>query len=363
LKGDVPHHASSEASSGRFPATGSADFSGTGGPPLITVMFRRAVSEGSKLCAGTGRDVSGGGGAAMQRKRASDFDQRILELYDGYVHGRMTKRDFLDHAAKYAVGGVTAAAILESLQPNYALAQQVAPDDPSIVTEMAEYASPEGSGAVRGLMARPADADGPLPAVLVVHENRGLNPYIEDVVRRVGKAGYLALGPDGLTSLGGYPGTDEEGREMQSTLDPAKLMEDFFAGFQFLVDHPDSTGRVGAVGFCYGGGVCNALAVAFPEMGASVPFYGRQPTTADVPAIQAPLLLHYAGLDERVNEGWPAFEEALQANGKVYEAYLYPGVNHGFHNDTTPRYDPAAAELAWERTLAWFERHLRTQPA
>ena len=294
----------------------------------------------------------------QQRRKASDFDQRILELYDGYVHGRMSKRDFLDHAAKYTVGGVTALAVLEALQPNYALAQQVAPDDPAIVTEWIEYASPEGTGTIKGLMARPAGKEGPLPAVLVVHENRGLNPYIEDVVRRVGKAGYLALGPDGLSSLGGYPGSDEKGREMQSSLEPAQLMQDFFAGFQHLLDHEGSTGKVGAVGFCYGGGVCNALAVAFPEMAASVPFYGRQPTAADVPSIKAPLLLHYAGLDERVNEGWPAYEAALEANGKVYEAWIYPGVNHGFHNDTTPRYDEAAAELAWSRTLAWFEKYL-----
>ncbi len=296
----------------------------------------------------------------MQRKKASDFDQRILELYDGYVHGRMSKRDFLDHAAKYTVGGLTAAVVLESLQPDYALAAQVAPDDPAITTERAEYDSPEGTGTISGLMARPADATGPLPAVLVVHENRGLNPYIEDVVRRVGKAGYLALGPDGLSSLGGYPGSDEKGRELQSSLPPEKLMADFFAGFQFLLDHPDSTGRVGAVGFCYGGGVCNALAVAFPEMAASVPFYGRQPKASDVPAIEAPLMLHYAGLDENINKGWPDYEAALEANGKSYQAFIYPGVNHGFHNDTTPRYDEAAAELAWSRTLEFFAENLTT---
>jgi len=294
----------------------------------------------------------------QQRRKASDFDQRILELYDGYVHGRMSKRDFLDHAAKYTVGGVTALAVLDALQPNYALAQQVAPDDPAIVTEWIEYASPEGTGTIRGLTARPAGREGPLPAVLVVHENRGLNPYVQDVVRRVGKAGYLALGPDGLSSLGGYPGTDEKGRELQSSLEPAKLMQDFFAGFQHLLDHEGSTGKVGAVGFCYGGGVCNALAVAFPEMAASVPFYGRQPQAADVPAIRAPLLLHYAELDANVNKGWPDYQAALEANGKVFEAYIYAGANHGFHNDTTPRYDEAAAELAWSRTLDWFRKHL-----
>ena len=294
----------------------------------------------------------------MERKKASDFDQRLLQIYDGYVHGHLSKREFLDRAGAYAVGGVTGAALLEALKPDYALAAQVPPDDPAIETETIEYPSPEGTGTISGLMARPAGKAGPLPAVLVVHENRGLNPYIEDVVRRLGKAGYLALGPDGLSSLGGYPGTDDEGREMQSSLDPAKLMEDFFAGFRYLRDHPDSTGRVGAVGFCYGGGVCNALAVAFPDLAAAVPFYGRQPEAADVPKIEAPLMLHYAELDERINAGWPAYEAALQENGKTYEAFVYPGVNHGFHNDTTPRYDPEAAALAWDRTLAFFATHL-----
>jgi carboxymethylenebutenolidase len=294
----------------------------------------------------------------IPRKKASDFHPRLLELYDGYVHGKMSKRAFLDHAGKYAVGGVTAAALLDALRPNYALAQQVAPDDPAIVIEVVEYPSPEGHGAVRGLMARPAGAEGPLPAVLVVHENRGLNPYIEDVVRRLAKAGYLALGPDGLTSVGGYPGDDDRGRELQAGLDPAKLMADFFAGYEHLAGLEGSTGRVGCVGFCYGGGVCNALAVAYRELAASVPFYGRQAEAADVPSIRAPLMLHYAELDERINAGWPAYQEALDANGKTYEAFFYEGANHGFHNDTTPRYDPAAAALAWERTLAFFERHL-----
>lgn len=293
-----------------------------------------------------------------QRKKASDFDQRLLELYDGYVHGKMSKRAFLENASKYAVGGVTAAALLDALKPDYAMAQQVAPDDPEIVTEVIEYQSPDGHGTVKGLLARPADATGPLPAVLVIHENRGLNPYIEDVVRRVAKAGFMALGPDGLTPLGGYPGTDEEGREMQSSLDGAKLMADFFAGYEYLVGREDSTGRVGAVGFCYGGGVCNALAVAYPEMAASVPFYGRQADVADVPAIEAPLMLHYAELDERINAGWPAKEAALIENDKEFTAYFYPGVNHGFHNDSTPRYDPEAAELAWSRTIAFFEEKL-----
>jgi carboxymethylenebutenolidase len=290
----------------------------------------------------------------MTRKTAADFHPRILESFDGYVHGRISKRQFLEEAGKYTVAGVSAAAVLDSLKPNYAMAQQVAPDDPAIRTERVTYTSPNGHGDISGLMARPADASGPLPAVLVVHENRGLNPYIEDVVRRTAKAGYLALGPDGLSPLGGYPGTDDEGREMQRSLDGEKLLNDFFAAYEHLVDHPDSSGRVGAVGFCYGGGVCNALAVAYPELGASVPFYGRQPSAEDVPSIQAPLMIHYAGEDERINAGWDAYQEALIANDKLFSVHFYPGVQHGFHNDSTPRYDAEAAELAWSRTINFF---------
>jgi carboxymethylenebutenolidase len=270
----------------------------------------------------------------------------------------MSKREFMRKAGRYAAAGVTGAMILEQLQPNYALAQQVAPDDPEIETMVVEYESPEGHGTIRGLMAKPAGATGPLPAVLVIHENRGLNPYIEDVVRRSAKAGYLAFGPDGLTPLGGYPGNDEQGRELQSQLDAAKLMEDFFAAYEFLRDSDQSSGRVACVGFCYGGGVCNALAVAYPDLAASVPFYGRQPDAADVAQIEAPLLIHYAGLDDRINAGWPAFEAALMENGKEYSVHFYPDVNHGFHNDTTPRYDEEAATLAWDRTLAFFDTHL-----
>ena len=293
------------------------------------------------------------------RKRASDFDQRILEIFDGYVHGKISKRQFISQAGKYAVAGVTGAMILEQLQPNYSWAQEVAPDDPDIETNVVEYQSPEGHGTIRALMARPSGTDGPLPAVLVVHENRGLNPYIEDVVRRAAKAGYLALGPDGLTPLGGYPGNDDEGRTLQRQLDRAKLMEDFFAAFEFLRDHENSTGRVGCVGFCYGGGVCNALAVAYPDLAASVPFYGRQPDVADVPRIEAPLMIHYAGHDERINAGWEAYGAALEEHGKEFSVHFYPDVNHGFHNNTTPRYDEEAAKLAWGRTLAFFETHLR----
>ncbi|MGJ8627071.1 MAG: YghX family hydrolase [Sulfitobacter sp.] len=292
------------------------------------------------------------------RKTARDFDPHLLEIYDGYVHGKVSKREFITQAGRYAAVGVTGAMLLEQLQPNYALAQQVAPDDPHIETQVITYQSPNGHGAIKGLMAKPARAVGPLPAVLVVHENRGLNPYIEDVVRRCAKAGYLALGPDGLTPLGGYPGTDEKGREMQRSLDGGKLMADFFAAFEFLRDDEASTGKVGAVGFCYGGGVCNALAVAYPDLAASVPFYGRQPDAADVPKIEAPLMIHYAGLDERVNAGWDAYSDALKANQKQFTVNFYPDANHGFHNDTTPRYDEDAATLAWDRTLAHFAENL-----
>lgn len=293
------------------------------------------------------------------RKRASDFDPRLLEIFDGYVHGDISKREFLRGAGKLAAIGVTGAMVLDQLKPDYALAQQVAPDDPAITTQRISYPSPKGHGDIDGLMARPAKADGKLPAVLVIHENRGLNPYIEDVARRAAKAGYLALAPDGLTPVGGYPGNDDDGRTMQRSLDRAKLMEDFFAAFEFLRDHQDSTGKVGAVGFCYGGGVCNALAVAYPDLAASVPFYGRQAATEDVPSINAPLLIHYAGEDSRINAGWPEYKAALDSNDKDYQVHFYDGVGHGFHNDSTPRYDEAAAKLAWERTLAFFAEHLQ----
>lgn len=295
----------------------------------------------------------------VRRMTAKDFDQELLDLYDFYAHGKITKREFLDRAGKFAVGGVTAAALLGMLSPNYALAEQVSFNDPDIVPEYIMYPSPNGHGEVRGYLVKPANATGPLPAVVVVHENRGLNPYIEDVARRVAKAGFIALAPDGLTSVGGYPGNDAEGRELQRTVDGVKLMNDFFAAYEFLAGHDDTTGKVGCVGFCYGGGVCNALAVAYPELGASVPFYGRQAKAEDVPRIQAPLLLQYAELDERINEGWPAYEAALKEHGKTFTAHIYPGVNHGFHNDSTPRYDEATAELAWERTVAFFNEHLR----
>ncbi len=294
----------------------------------------------------------------MVRKQASDFDQELLDLFDGLVHGRIDRREFLEGAAKFAVGGVTAVALLDALSPRYALAQQVDPNDPGIVAEFVDYPSPDGHGTIRGYLTRPADAGGRLPGVVVVHENRGLNPYVEDVARRVAVAGFMALAPDGLTPLGGYPGTDDEGPEMQRRLDSAKLLEDFIAAHGHLAAHDGSTGRVGVVGFCYGGGVCNAMAVRLPELAAAAPFYGRQPAAADVPRIQAPLLLHYAGLDERINGGWPAYEAALIEHGKDFTAHIYADVNHGFHNDTTPRYDEAAATLAWDRTITFFNETL-----
>ena len=294
-----------------------------------------------------------------RRLTAKDFDQGLLDLYDFYAHGKITKREFLEKAGKYTVGGATALALLNMLSPDYALAQQVSFNDPDILPEYILYPSPNGHGEVRGYLVKPVNASGPTPAVVVVHENRGLNPYIEDVARRLAKAGFIALAPDGLTSVGGYPGNDAEGRELQQTVDREKLMNDFFAAYEFLASHDDTTGKVGCVGFCYGGGVCNAMAVAYPELAASVPFYGRQASVEDVPRIRAPLLLHYAELDDRINEGWPAFEAALKAEGKTYTAHVYPGVNHGFHNDSTPRYDEAAAELAWDRTVTFFEQHLK----
>jgi carboxymethylenebutenolidase len=294
----------------------------------------------------------------MTRMTAKDFAPELLELYDFYAHGQITKREFLDRAGKFAVGGLTAITILGMMSPNYAFAEQVSFNDPEILGEYVMYPSLSGHGEVRAYRVRPLAATGPLPAVVVVHENRGLNPYIEDVTRRLAKAGFLAFAPDGLSSVGGYPGNDEKGKELQSTVDPTKLMNDFFAAIEFLMTDPGSTGRVGITGFCYGGGVANAAAVAFPELGGAVPFYGRQADAADVPKIKAPLLLHYGELDTRVNEGWPAFEAALKAAGTRYEAFIYPGANHGFHNDSTPRYDEAAAELAWTRTVDFFKANL-----
>ena len=296
----------------------------------------------------------------MERKLARDFPPEVLKIFDRYVHGWISRRDFLDRAGKYAVGGFTAAAMLESLRPNYAFAQQVAKDDPRIKTEYLTYPSPQGSGTMRGYFAQPANPAGKLPGVVVIHENRGLNPYLEDVARRLAVANFLAFAPDALTPLGGYQGDEEKAAQLFGQLDPAKRNEDLLAAYALLKARPECTGKVGVVGFCFGGTVANTFAVRFPDLAAAVPFYGGQPAAADVAKIKAPLMLHYAGLDDRVNAGWPAYEAALKANNVKYQAFIYPNTNHGFHNDTTPRYDEAAAKLAWSRTLAFLNENLRS---
>lgn len=294
----------------------------------------------------------------MERKKASDFPQELLNLFDGYVHGRINRRQFLDSAQAFATAGISAAALLEMLKPNYALAIQVPPNDPRIAAETATVASPQGNGSIKGLLARPAGA-AKAPAVIVIHENRGLNPYIEDVARRLAVAGYLAFAPDGLTSLGGYPGEDEKGLAMFGQVDGAKMRADFLAAAHWLKSHPASTGKLGAVGFCFGGGIVNALAVRLgADLDAAVPFYGVQPSAEDAARIKAPLNAHYAELDTRITSGWPAFDAELTKAGVTHEGHIYPGTNHGFHNDTTPRYDDAAATEAWKHTLDWFGKYL-----
>jgi carboxymethylenebutenolidase len=293
------------------------------------------------------------------RKKASDFPKEILALFDGYVHGFIHRRDFLEGAARLLGGGTAAVAALEALQPRYAWAEQVPREDARVQASYVEYPSPDGSGTMRGYMAIPVGANEPKPGVLVIHENRGLNPYIEDVVRRFAAADFVALGPDALTPLGGYPGTDDEGRAMQQRLDRDVMMQDWMAAFRFLRDHESTTGRIGAVGFCYGGGVVNLLAARLPDLAAGVPFYGGAPPLDEVANIRAPLMIQYAGLDERVNAAWPDYKRALDEHGKAYTMHMYEGANHGFHNDTTPRFDPEAARLAQERTIAFFNEQLR----
>jgi carboxymethylenebutenolidase len=295
----------------------------------------------------------------MERKAASDYPQELLDLFHEYQHGDIDRRTFLDRAGKFAVGGLTVAAIFEGLRPNYAWAQQVAPDDKRIKVGYETVPSPAGNGSIKGYLARPAQGKR-LPAVLVIHENRGLNPYIEDVARRLALAKFVAFAPDGLTSVGGYPGNDEKGAALFRTVDGKKMTEDFVAAARWLKARPDSTGKLGAVGFCFGGGMVNQLAVRLgSDLNAGVAFYGRQPGAEDVPKIAAPLLLHYAGNDQGVDAGIPAYEAALKANKKTYALYMYDGKQHGFHNDTTPRYDEAAAKLAWSRTLDFFNKYLR----
>lgn len=288
----------------------------------------------------------------------TNYDPRILKLFDGYVHGTLSRREFLDRVAAFTAGSVAAGAILASLAPDYALAQQVGPDDASITTDYKKYASPKGAGVMRGYYARPAVIEHKLPGVVVIHENRGLNPYIEDVARRLAVAGFIAFAPDALTPLGGYPGNDDDGRVLQRQRDGDEMTEDFAAAVDFLRRHPDCSGSVGAVGFCFGGEMVLRLAVRLPELSAGVAFYGRHPSADGVQTIRAPLMLHHAGLDERVNAGWPDFEKALVAADRDYVNFLYEDVNHGFHNDTTPRFDEEAAELAWRRTVEHFQEHL-----
>ena len=295
----------------------------------------------------------------MERKKAGDFPPEVLKLFDGYVHGMLDRREFLNRAAKFAIGGFTAAAMLESLKPNYAWAQQVAKDDGRIKTEYLTYPSSQGSGTMRGYFALPANARGKLPGILVIHENRGLNPYTEDVARRLAVANFVAFAPDALTPVGGYPGDEDKARELFAKLDAAKRTEDLVAAAGYLKSRPECTGKIGAVGFCFGGGIVNLLAVRLPDLAAAVPFYGSQPAAADVAKIKAPLQIHYAETDERINAGWPAYEAALKANGVRYEMYMYPNTNHAFHNDTTPRYDEAAAKLAWQRTVDFFNKYVR----
>jgi carboxymethylenebutenolidase len=296
----------------------------------------------------------------MERKKASDFPQELLDLFHEYQHGDISRRNFLDRAGKFAVGGLTAAAIFESLRPNYAWAQQVPKDDKRLTTSVETVPSPQGNGTIKGYFVRPANASGKLPAVLVVHENRGLNPYIEDVARRFGTANFIALAPDGLTSVGGYPGNDEQGAAAFKQVDGMKMANDFEAAARWLKARPESNGRLGAVGFCFGGGVVNTLAVRLgADLNAGAPFYGRQPSAEDVAKIRAPIMAHYAENDQGINAGIAAFEAALKANGKSYQLFTYPGTQHGFHNDTTPRYDEAAAKLAWTRTLELFNKNLR----
>jgi len=295
----------------------------------------------------------------MKELRKEDIKQEVFDLYDDYAHSRIERREFMQKLSAYAVGGITVASLSSFLMPAYASSIQVMPDDPGLKSEYVYYESPKGGGKIKALLSMPVDANQKLGGIVVVHENRGLNPYIEDVARRAALAGFITLAPDALTPLGGYPGNDDQGREMQSKRDRNEILEDFIAAYGYLKENKDCNGKIGVVGFCFGGWVANMMAVRISDLSASVPFYGGQPAKEDVPKIQAPLLLQYAGLDTRVNEGWPAYELALKENKKVYTVYIYPDVNHGFHNDTTPRYDKAAAELAWKRTIDFFNEKLK----
>jgi carboxymethylenebutenolidase len=291
--------------------------------------------------------------------RKEDIRQEVFDLYDDYAHSRVNRRDFMEKLSLYAVGGLTVPALMSFLMPDYKNTLQVKTGDPRITSSYINYDSPKGGGSIKALLSKPADAKNKLGGVVVIHENRGLNPYIEDVARRLAVAGFISIAPDALTPLGGYPGDDDKGREMQSKRDKNEMLENFVDAFEYLKKQPDCNGKVGAVGFCFGGGIVNLMAVRLPDLAAAVPFYGAQPPLDQVPHIKAPLLIHYAGLDTRINEGWPAYEAVLKANNIEYTAYIYPNVNHGFHNDTTPRYDKAAAELSWTRTIDFFTGKLQ----
>ncbi|WAC15332.1 dienelactone hydrolase family protein [Dyadobacter pollutisoli] len=295
----------------------------------------------------------------MNEIKKEDIKQEVFDLYDDYAHNRVERRDFMQKLSAYAVGGITVASLMSFLMPDYHGAIQVQANDPRLKSDYVTYDSPKGGGKIKALLSEPADAKGKLGGIVIVHENRGLNPHIEDVARRAALAGFISIAPDALTPLGGYPGNDDDGRTMQSKRDRNEMLEDFIAGFEYLKNHKDCNGKIGVVGFCFGGWIANMMAVRIPDLAAAVPFYGGQPAAEDVPKIKAPLLIQYAGLDTRVNEGWPAYEAALKANNKEYTVYTYPEVNHGFHNDTTPRYDKPAAELAWKRTVDFFNAKLK----
>jgi carboxymethylenebutenolidase len=294
----------------------------------------------------------------MQKVTKENVGQEVFDLYDDYAHNRINRRQFLDRLSVYAIGGITVASLLSFIMPNYQDNIQVKADDPRLKSGYTSYESPKGGGEIRGLLSLPVNTDTKLPGIIVVHENRGLNPHIEDVGRRAALPGFISIAPDALTPLGGYPGNDDDGRALQSKRDRNEMLEDFIAAYDYLKSHPQCNGNIGVVGFCFGGWISNMMAVRIPGLSASVPFYGGQPPLESVPDIKAPLLLQYAGLDKRVNAGWPAYEEALKENQKEYTAYIYPDVNHGFHNDTTPRYDKQAADLAWSRTMTFFKEKL-----
>jgi len=294
----------------------------------------------------------------MKEIKKEDISQEVFDLYDDYAHNRIDRRKFIDKLSTYAVGGLTVSSLLSFVMPDYQHTLQVQPDDPRLDSDYISYDSPNGGGKIKALLSKPKDAKGKLPGIVVVHENRGLNPHIEDVGRRAALAGFISIAPDALTPLGGYPGNDDDGRTMQRQRNSEEMLEDFIAAFNYLKGLPDCSGKIGVVGFCFGGGIANMMAVKVPDLAAAVPFYGGQPPADMVPSIHAPLLLHYAGLDQRVNAGWPDYEAALKKNKKEYTAFIYPGVNHGFHNDSTPRYDKEAAELAWKRTVEFFHEKL-----